>query len=142
MFPVLVSVYNPEDLKKVYDLLGDGPVAAPAAGTQTPPATGKGKGKAGTTAAPASAPATAAPTGLSAAGQQFLQSKIGPVLQELCLKDYAKAEEILKGYGVERASLVPEAKLQEFLDKVQAALDPGKAERERLEAVDRSKSLI
>lgn len=150
MFPVFVTVNTPEQLKALYDsgILGDAPAAA---GTQT---AGKGKTKAAdkapaalTAAAPATtaaAPAAAAPTTpvLSDEGKKFIAERLAGPVQELSMKDEPKMKAICAEYGVERVSLIPEKLFPEVLQKVQDALDPGAAERKRLEAIDRSRSLI
>jgi hypothetical protein len=144
MFPVLVTVNNAEDLKKVYELLGDSgtQTAAAAPTAAATPAPTKKKAAAATPApTPTPAPATATPQ-LSPAGQAFLINQLQNPVMELCMKDEPKMKAILAEYGVERASLVPEAKFPELLAKVNDALDPGAAERKRLESIDKSRSLI
>lgn len=138
MFPVLVSVHNAETLKKVYELLGDGPTAE---ATATTPATPAKVTKPKAAPAAAAAPATPTPTApvapvLSPAAQKFLQEHLADPVTRLSMKDEPKMREIVTAYGVEKVSLIPEKFFPDVLAKVQEALDPGYAERKRLEAID------
>jgi predicted lipid-binding transport protein (Tim44 family) len=146
MFPVLVTVHNADQLRAVHALLtGESAEAAPAPAPAPAKAT---KPRAAAAAAPAPTPAPApatAPAGpakLSAAGQAFLQGKLSAPVMELSMKDEPAMKAIVAEYGVERVALIPEALFPEVLEKVLKALDPGAAERARLEALDKSRSLI
>lgn len=138
MFPVYVKVRNAAELKKVYDLLGDGdavegvegaPPAAPAAPVKAPAKVKAVK----EAAAPAAAPV------LSAEGLAFLQSHLKDPVTALSMKDEPKMKAICAKYGVERVSLIPEALFPQVLQEVLDALDPAAAERKRLEAIDAAK---
>ena len=146
MFPVYVKVRNADELKKVYELLGDGDGAETSAPTApatpaTPPAKAPRTPKSAAATAPATAPATpvATATALSAAGKDFLQNKLAEPVTRLSMQNEPAMKAIVESYGVERVSLIPEAKFPEVLEKVLEALDPGYAERKRLEAMDAAK---
>lgn len=142
MFPVLVTVNTPEQLKAVYALLGDGAAVAstdaastPATNTAAPTKSRAAKVTATAQTAPATPTTPVAPV-LSAEGKAFLQSQLAGPVTELAMKDEPKMKAICAEYGVERVSLIPEKLFPEVLAKVQNALDPGAAERKRLEAID------
>lgn len=138
MFPVTVTIHNLDQLRAVAAAL-QAEAATPEQPTPAKATPAKAKPAKAAEAAPAPTPAaTPAAAGPSAAAQSFLQDKVGPTLKALCLKDYPKAEAILKSYGVERASLVPEKELPGFLAKLEAALHPEAAEQERLAQADKS----
>lgn len=144
MFPVLVTIKNPEDLKRVYALLSEG-ADAPAAQTATPvaadpPKPAKAKAAKAADTAPAATPAAAAVVTLTSEGQAFFKDRLTAPVMELSMKNEPKMKAILAEYGVERASLVPEKLFPELLEKVTTALDPGAAERKRLEAIDKTRS--
>jgi hypothetical protein len=134
MFPILVTVQNKEQLQAVHAALEALKGGAPAATeTAAKPAKPAKPAKETPPAPPATAPADGQPTAFAS---DFCAKFVNEPLKALCLKDYPAAEKLIKSYGVERASLIPDAKLPEFLAKIQAALDPGAEERKRLEALD------
>lgn len=145
MYPVTITVHNDDQLKAVHSALQGVTTEAPAA-----PAAGKGRTKAADKAPAAStatppetaAPAAAAVPALSAEGKAFLNNKLAAPVMELSQKDEPKMKAICAEYGVERVSLIPEKLFPEVLVKVLRALDPGAEERERLEKLDKSRSLI
>lgn len=139
MYPVTITIHNDEQLKAVHGVLNGVPAAAPAAAAAAPAPAKPVKPKA--TPAPASPPASTAPAGpvLSAAGLAFVNTHLAGPVKELSMKNEPKMAAICAEYGVERVSLIPEAMFPEVLAKVQAALDPGAAERARLEAIDKAK---
>lgn len=141
MFPVYVKVKNPEQLKAVYELLGDGDTDAPDVKTTTTAAKPR-KAPAASTPAPSTATTAPAAPVLSASAQKYLQDHLSAPVMELSMKDEPKMKAICAEYGVERVSLIPEALFPEVLEKVKNALDPAAAERKRLEGIDKSRSLI
>lgn len=139
MFPVHVTVNTPEQLKALWDsgILGDAPAAPVAAAAA--PAKVKAKATPAAAAPAAPAPTTPAVPSISDAGKAFLQNQLAEPVQRLSMTNEPAMKAIVAEYGVERVSLIPEKLFPEVLVKVQNALDPGAAERARLEAIDKAR---